>query len=86
MKKILVISTVFAAAFLIVSCGGSTKKSEASDNVEKPDSDEQDSEADDSAECKSGEFKCAGSESLYCNSFGSWVFDTHCENGCGCVR
>lgn len=83
MKKILVISAVFATVFLIVSCGGSTQnKSEASGNGEKPDSDEQDSEADDSAECKSGQFKCADSESLYCNSFGSWVFDARCENGC----
>lgn len=82
MKKILVILAVFAAVFLIVSCGGNTKKSEASGNGEKPDSDEQDSEADDSTECKSGEFKCADSESLYCNSFGSWVFDARCENGC----
>jgi hypothetical protein len=83
MKKILVISAVFATVFLIVSCGGSTQnKSEASGNGEKPDSDEQDSEADGSAECKSGDFKCADSESLYCNSFGSWVFDARCENGC----
>ncbi|MBP5407312.1 DUF1566 domain-containing protein [bacterium] len=83
MKKILVISLVFATVFLIVSCGGSTQnKSEASGNGEKPDSDEQDSEADGSAECKSGDFKCADSESLYCNSFGSWVFYARCENGC----
>lgn len=83
MKKTLVISAVFAAVFLIVSCGGSTQnKSEAIGNGEKPDSDEQDSEADDSAECKSGDFKCADSESHYCNSFGSWVFDARCENGC----
>ncbi len=86
-EKILVISLVFATVFLIVSCGGSTQnKSEASGNGEKPDSDEQDSEADGSAECKNGDFKCADSESLYCNSFGSWVFDARCENGCGCVR
>ena len=34
------------------------------------------------AECTSGKFKCIGSESYYCNSLGSWVYDARCENGC----
>ena len=34
------------------------------------------------AECASGKFKCIGSESYYCNSLGSWVYDARCENGC----
>lgn len=33
-------------------------------------------------ECTSGKFKCIESESYYCNSLGSWVYDARCENGC----
>ena len=36
----------------------------------------------DSSECTSGNFKCVGNESHYCNSNGSWVYDSRCENGC----
>lgn len=37
---------------------------------------------DNSAECTSGKFKCVGNESHYCNSNGSWVYDSRCEYGC----
>lgn len=37
---------------------------------------------DNSSECTSGKFKCVGDESHYCNSTGSWVYDSRCENGC----
>ena len=37
---------------------------------------------DDSSECTSGNFKCVGDESHYCNSNGSWVYDSRCEYGC----
>lgn len=37
---------------------------------------------DDPSECTSGNFKCVGDESHYCNSFGSWVYDARCEYGC----
>ena len=36
----------------------------------------------DSSECTSGNFKCIGTESFYCNSLGSWVYDARCEYGC----
>ena len=36
----------------------------------------------DSSECISGNFKCIGTESFYCNSLGSWVYDARCEYGC----
>ena len=41
-----------------------------------------DTDPGNSAECTSGKFKCVGNESHYCNSNGSWVYDSRCENGC----
>lgn len=37
---------------------------------------------EDSEECTAGTFKCAGSESHYCNTYGTWVFDARCDYGC----
>lgn len=37
---------------------------------------------DNSSECTYGKFKCVGNESHYCNSNGSWVYDSRCEYGC----
>ena len=41
-----------------------------------------DTDPGNSAECTSGKFKCVGKESHYCNSNGSWVYDSRCEYGC----
>ena len=52
--------------FFFAACGGGTSSSSESYNQE----------------CTPGEFECIGSESYYCNSLASWVYDARCENGC----
>lgn len=67
MKKVLVVIAIFIAMVLMVGCGGGGNSSGSESNNQ---------------ECTSGDFKCIGSESYYCNSLGSWVYDARCENGC----
>ena len=52
------------------------------DSGDNGDGDGGDTDPGNSAECTSGKFKCVGNESHYCNSNGSWVYDSRCENGC----
>ena len=58
--------TLLGAMFFFAACGGGTSSSSESYNQE----------------CTPGEFECIGSESYYCNSLASWVYDARCENGC----
>jgi len=66
MKKFFVILTLLTALIFVAACGGGSSSGSESNNQE----------------CTSGDFKCIGSESYYCNSLGSWVYDARCENGC----
>ena len=90
MKKFLLVLILFCAFFL-VSCGpeedcreATTSKpgykcNEKSGFWEKLKNGET---GEVESVCESGEFRCSGSESHYCNSFGEWVFDAHCKEGC----
>jgi len=66
MKKIFVCFAALAAMVFIAACGGGSSAGSESNNQE----------------CTPGEFECEGSESYYCNSRGSWVYDARCEDGC----
>lgn len=66
MKKFYLLSMLFSAFIFAVACGGGNSSGSESNNQE----------------CTPGEFECEGSESYYCNSRGSWVYDARCENGC----
>ena len=90
MKKFLVVFTLFTLLF-IISCGpeedcreATTSKpgykcNEKSGFWEKLKNGET---GEVESVCESGEFRCSGSESHYCNSFGEWVFDARCKEGC----
>ena len=86
MKKLFVKLSILAAILLIVSCGGNTQNksdnNEASDNGAETSDSDRNHEENESQKCESGQFKCVDSESHYCNSFGTWVYDARCENGC----
>ena len=90
MKKLFVKLSSWAAILLIVSCGSGNTQNK-SDNNEASDSNDNGAETSDSdknqeenesQKCESGQFKCVDSESHYCNSFGEWVFDARCKDGC----
>lgn len=69
MKKVFVCLAALVAMVLMVSCGGSDSGSSSGSESNNQ-------------ECTPGDFECVGSESYYCNSQGSWVYDARCENGC----
>lgn len=66
MKKFFVILTLLTALIFVAACGGGSSSGSESSNQN----------------CTPGEFECVGSESYYCNSLGSLVYDARCENGC----
>ena len=66
MKNLFICFAMFIAMIFMVACGGGSSSGSESNNQE----------------CTSGDFKCIGSESYYCNSLASWVYDARCENGC----
>ena len=66
MQKFFVILTLFAALIFVAACGGGSSSGSESSNQK----------------CTPGEFECIGSESYYCNSLSSWVYDARCEDGC----
>ncbi len=90
MKKLFVKLSILAAILLIVSCGGrntqnksdNNKTSDNNDNGAETSDSDKDQEENESQKCESGQFKCVDSESHYCNSFGEWVFDARCKDGC----
>lgn len=69
MKRFFVCFAMFIAMVLMTACGGSDSGSSSSSESNNQ-------------ECTPGDFECEGSESYYCNSRGSWVYDARCENGC----
>ncbi|MBR4531474.1 DUF1566 domain-containing protein [bacterium] len=71
MKRFLVCFTVFTAMFFIVGCGGSDGGS----------SDGGYSGGGSYSECYSGDRRCSGSYSYYCDG-GYWANDEYCSNGC----
>ena len=66
MKKFCAVFALFCAMFFFAACGGGSSAGSESHNQE----------------CTPGEFKCIGSESYYCNSLGSLVYDARCADGC----
>ena len=66
MKKTFLASALFCATFVFAACGGGSSSGSESSNQN----------------CTPGEFECVGSESYYCNSLASLVYDARCENGC----
>lgn len=76
MKKLFVCFAVFTAMALMISCGGDNDEDNDNNGNESGNND------NNTSECTSGNFKCIGSESHYCNSNGSWVYDARCEDGC----
>ncbi|MBR6311065.1 MAG: DUF1566 domain-containing protein [Paludibacteraceae bacterium] len=77
MKKIFICSLLFAAMVFMVGCGGDSNENNDNNGNESGNNDD-----NNTSECTTGNFKCIGSESHYCNSNGSWVYDARCENGC----
>ena len=73
MKKLFVCFAVFTAMALMISCGGDSNENNGNESGNNDNN---------TSECTSGNFKCIGSESHYCNSNGSWVYDARCEDGC----
>lgn len=76
MKRFFVIFAVLTAMVFMVGCGGDSNENNENNGNESGNNE------DNSQGCTSGEFKCVGNESYYCNSLGSWVYDARCENGC----
>ncbi|MBQ3369292.1 DUF1566 domain-containing protein [bacterium] len=77
MKKNFICSLLFAAMLFMIGCGSSNEENNDNNGNESGSNDD-----NNSSECTTGNFKCIGSESHYCNSNGSWVYDARCENGC----
>ena len=73
MKKLFVCFAVLTAMALMISCGGDNNENNGNESGNN---------GNNTSECTSGNFKCIGSESHYCNSNGSWVYDARCEDGC----
>ena len=67
MKRFFVCFILFCAMLFFAACGADEDSPESEIPVPG---------------CHSGDFSCEGSESYYCNSQGSWVYDARCENGC----
>ena len=67
MKNLFVCFAMFIAMLFFAACGADEDSPESEIPVPG---------------CHSGDFSCEGSESYYCNSQGSWVYDARCENGC----
>ena len=76
MKKFFFVLAVFTAMLLMVGCGGSDD-----DGYSGGYSGGGSSSGGSYSECSSGDRKCSGSYSYYCDG-GYWEADEYCSNGC----